>query len=832
LSGGKRPENLTCWRLAVCLCGSLAITLAVLLSGNQSLAAETQPLLVVGPEGAKPYLFKEDGGIKGIVPDILEEITSLSGQKFDIKVMDFRAARDLVREGKADIVAPLSLSPTRKAQFDFTDPLLNIVFTVFARENETYPAEWPNREDVRIGVFGKGMSLVLAKKHFPKAKLVTVNGALNAMRAVQRSEVDAMITARRTGYNNLVINGIGNVVALPITLLSIEAGLAVTMGNKALVRDLNVAIRKLKAEGTIDRILDEWESSQIVLFSKGEIWTATVGILAAVAAIFLALVVFYVRRLRVFNARLQDEIDEHLHTGVILQESEERFRRVVDKTPVPIIVLERGEKIVLINKAFTEQFGYVIDDIPTREIWLQSAYPDQEYRDYVLSHWAPAVEAAEMGDSNFKPQQWRVTTKDGIERIVEFQYFSISDDRHATTLRDVTERLKFEQNLKLARDEAEQANKAKSEFLASMSHELRTPLNAILGFAQMLDFDPTQPLTERQGEHVESIMKGGTHLLDLVNEILDLSRIEAEQLVLTLEAVDANEVIADCVSLTEPLGEYRNIRIENTAADQSVVFLQTDMMRFKQALLNLLSNAVKYNKDNGKVTISARQTDDHYLHIAVKDTGIGIAEEDHETVFQMFHRLNADSTIAREGTGIGLTVTKLLIERMAGRIGYESHKDTGSTFWIELPLQSNNDVLFWTNHFNIGIDAIDKDHQTIFALTNQVLKQMGEDTDELVNGLSKLIDYTGHHFRREEAVLEACRYPDLEGHRGEHKTHLAKLEEIAIMARENSEPEALLNAGVMLRNWLFEHIINVDVSIVKHTRGRSQDIRKALEDVS
>ncbi|MBT4888508.1 MAG: PAS domain S-box protein [Rhodospirillales bacterium] len=258
---------------------------------------------------------------------------------------------------------------------------------------------------------------------------------------------------------------------------------------------------------------------------------------------------------------------------------------------------------------------------------------------------------------------------------------------------DITDRKRVEEQLVAAKEEAERANKIKSEFLASMSHELRTPMNAVLGFAQLMQHDPRNSLTPNQSDYIGHIIEGGNHLLELVNEILDLAKIEADHLSLTLEDVNSNDAVSDAVMMTATLGEKRKIVIDDQFSGRAPTFLQTDKVRFKQCLLNLLSNAVKYNNDGGIVTVDGEQTNDGFLRISITDEGCGIPKKDYPRMFQMFHRLDGDPTITKEGTGIGLTVTKMLIERMAGRIGFNSEVDVGSTFWIELPLVSNQNVL-------------------------------------------------------------------------------------------------------------------------------------------
>ena len=248
-------------------------------------------------------------------------------------------------------------------------------------------------------------------------------------------------------------------------------------------------------------------------------------------------------------------------------------------------------------------------------------------------------------------------------------------------LSDVTERQKTEQALNHAKEDAEHANQAKSEFLSRMSHELRTPLNAILGFAQLLDM---ARLPEQDKDSIQQILRAGRHLLGLINEVLDVARIESGRLTLSIEPVAAEEIVHETMSLIEPQAAQRNIQLylETSPAWRSRV--KADRQRLKQVLLNLMSNAVKYNQESGSVRISAEEQET-YLRLNVADTGAGIAKDKFDLLFNPFERLGAEHT-AVEGTGIGLALSKRLTEAMSGRIGMESEVGRGSTFWIELPL--------------------------------------------------------------------------------------------------------------------------------------------------
>ena len=235
--------------------------------------------------------------------------------------------------------------------------------------------------------------------------------------------------------------------------------------------------------------------------------------------------------------------------------------------------------------------------------------------------------------------------------------------------------------LESAKAAAEKANLAKSEFLSRMSHELRTPLSAILGFAQLLESGAPQP-TPIQLVNISKIIRAGWYLLDLINEILDLATIESGKLPLSIGPVLLPEVLQDCRTMIEPQAEKSGIRMRFPDFDNSC-FVMADRTAVKQILINLLSNAIKYNRTNGSVEVSCTAIQAQRVRISVRDSGEGLPPEKIAQLFQPFNRLGQESK-AVEGTGIGLAVSKRLVEAMGGEIGIESNAGIGSTFWIEL----------------------------------------------------------------------------------------------------------------------------------------------------
>ena len=283
--------------------------------------------------------------------------------------------------------------------------------------------------------------------------------------------------------------------------------------------------------------------------------------------------------------------------------------------------------------------------------------------------------------------------RDGKETVVSYNATTFYDrDRRLqgvfAAARDVTERKRLDQvlqekNIELenARLVAEKANLAKSEFLSSMSHELRSPLNAILGFGQLLESDSPPP-TPSQKESIAQILQAGWHLLKLINEILDLAKVESGQVPLSEEPVSLTEVMLECQAMIEPQAQQRGIQLSLPPFDNHY-FVRADRTRLKQVLINLLANAIKYNRPQGTVEVTCSPSTPERSRISIKDSGMGLSAVQLAQLFQPFNRLGQEAG-GEEGTGIGLVVAKRLVELMGGSIGVESTVGAGSVFWFEL----------------------------------------------------------------------------------------------------------------------------------------------------
>jgi len=364
-----------------------------------------------------------------------------------------------------------------------------------------------------------------------------------------------------------------------------------------------------------------------------------------------------------------------------LRWTEESFRLMVESvSDYAIVMLDPEGSVVSWNTGAERIKGFHADEIVGRHFAI--FYPPD---DVGIGKPQKDLDAA-AASGRFECEGWRVR-KNGSLFCANIVITAIRD--HAGNLRgfakltrDLTARNKVEAVLTNAKAVAEKANLAKSEFLSSMSHELRSPLNAILGFAQLMEADSPAP-TPAQAESISQILNAGWYLLELINEILDLAAIESGKLSISLETVSLNELLLECQSMIEALAQRRTVRMSFPATGGDF-HVHADRTRIKQVLINLLSNAIKYNTVGGSVVVDcSAKPDTGRVRITVTDTGPGLSAEKLTQLFQPFNRLGREGT-GEEGTGIGLVVSKRLVELMDGTIGVESNIGMGSVFWVDL----------------------------------------------------------------------------------------------------------------------------------------------------
>ncbi len=368
----------------------------------------------------------------------------------------------------------------------------------------------------------------------------------------------------------------------------------------------------------------------------------------------------------------------------LIAEKDRRFRGLFDAAPVALAYLH-STAIELLNRRFVELFGYLAEDIPTLDEWWQHAYPDPGYRQWARETWEAAVQAASAGDGKVESFECVLSTKNGevLNMLIGGQLLG---EGVIVTFTDITLVKVSEAALLESKEAAEAANLAKSTFLANMSHEIRTPMNAILGYAHLLK---ATPLTGEQSDRLDKMDDAAKHLLSVINDILDISKIEAGKVILEQTSFTLSSVLGPVHSLASDMARAKAVVVSVDYGNVPPV-LYGDPTRLRQCLINFASNAVKFT-EKGHVAVRARVLSkanaELLIRFEVQDTGIGIASDKLPGLFQAFQQLDASTTRRFGGTGLGLVITRRLVQLMGGEVGVASEPGVGSLFWFTARLQ-------------------------------------------------------------------------------------------------------------------------------------------------
>ncbi|MCJ7445857.1 MAG: ATP-binding protein [Methanotrichaceae archaeon] len=471
-----------------------------------------------------------------------------------------------------------------------------------------------------------------------------------------------------------------------------------------------------------------------------------------------------------FGAQQESEKFHQREIENVLVREMQRFRSLAEYAPIGMVLISKNGRFCYSNPKFKELFGYDLSEVPNGKEWFRKLYPDPTYRHKVISHWINDSRDHKPGEK--RPRIFSIRCKNGDEKVIKFVAVKLENGEDLLTCEDITELKRSEDELRKAKDAAEAATKAKSEFLANMSHEIRTPMNAVIGITDLL---LEQKLTSEQAEFVEIIRSSGETLLDTINNILDLSRIEARKIELECQPFDLQDCIEASLDLWAAKALEKGLNLAYFIDNNVPKIHKGDSTRLRQVLINLLSNAVKFtDKGNVTVSISCRPNGlDHEIHFEIEDTGIGIPKDRMNCLFLPFSQVNPYITRAYGGSGLGLAISKNLVELMGGKIWIESDIGKGSTFHFTILARKaiEEPINHITPATNVRSDRRAVQNQSLRILlaednyVNQrvllkMLNKLGYHADIAANGLEVL---RALECQRYDVVLMDIQMPEMDG---------------------------------------------------------------------
>lgn len=631
---------------------------------------KNHPVIRVAPDPDYPPIesFDKNDNLTGISTSYLQLLNEKLGIKFDVKRLpSWDAVIGAAKSRDIDMLSAATETTARTKYMSFTRPHIELPGVIIVQENKKQFTTLKSLHGKKVGVVSNYVWQEWVTRDHPSIKLQPVRDLQTGLLLVSFGQLDAMVANLATASYYIKKMGVTNLSVAGETGYFARLAIASRKDWPILHSILEKTISSISPEQH-KNIVSRW----IGLSTSKTLDTSTILVSTL---IILAVTVLIIGGNLFWNYSLRQRVRRQSET---LRESEERYRKIVDLSPDAVFICA-DRKFILCNNAFLNQIGAdSFDDLRGKQV-DDLIYPDDRH---ILTARREALRAGTRKHEVIEIRRLRLDGSVYHTEVAAAPMTWKGNPAIQVVCRDISKRKLAEAAALAAQQEAELANRAKTEFLANMSHELRTPLNAIIGFSEIINQETLGPVgMPSYKEYAGDIHSAGKHLLAVINDVLDISKIEAGHVELREDHVDLTNTIHDCVPLIKERAAQKNIALKLELAD-FIPLIHADHRRLKQILINLLSNAIKFTEPGGDITIRAWFDAQFGYQIQVADTGIGMAPEDIPKALSRFQQIDGTLGRQQDGTGLGLPLTKSLIELHGGTLNIDSEVGVGTTVSI------------------------------------------------------------------------------------------------------------------------------------------------------
>jgi len=720
-----------------------------------------------------PYqLLDEELSPSGFSVDLLKAIAQTMGLNIKIELGPWNQVRTELEQGKIDGLTAMSPSPERSKVVNFSTSYVLITHSIFIRKSSNIKSIEDINSKQIIVVRGDIMHDYLISNQITKY-IIPVKDYQTALRLLSAGEYDCALIPKLLGQFATNEFNLTNIKPVGSTIQHREMAFAINKDKPELLAQINDGLQIIKSTGEYNQIYEKWFN----VYEKLDIRTQVFRIITWILVPFLILLLIILfwswslrKQVASKTSELQNELNERKKAEQQLFQEKSLLSSMINAVPDLIFYKNKNNIYLGCNDAFCKFNNKHATEIIGKDDY--QVFPENEAKHYFEEDQKLIKEKQVL-----RMESWE-TNSQGERFLLDTYKVPFTDEKGnilgiVGICHDITERYKTEIDLKKAKEKAEESDRLKSSFLANMSHEIRTPMNAIIGFSDLL-VDPDTKESDEREELVAHINNNCNTLLHLIDDIIDLAKIESNELTIFIKDTDINNALQE---LFETYNETKNkigkkhieINLDKSSFKENF-YLKTDPYRLGQIITNLADNALKYT-EIGSINLGYKILQDiNLVEFFIQDTGIGIPKEKQQEIFRRFNKIETDKSKLYRGTGLGLTITQNLIERLGGTIRVESELNKGSTFYFTLPLNVSEyvevsspknhiikDSKIWENK----IMLIAEDEESNYKFLEMLLSKKGINLLRAENGYEAIEICKGH--KQIDLILMDIKMPEMNG---------------------------------------------------------------------